>query len=359
MNSIYFDESGNTGADLLNTEQPVFVLSSVLINNLESIRICNKHLSTEAQELHFTNLKKYKKYHGGVIGLLKDDFFSTSNVKIFSIHKRYMIVAKYLDLLLEPMLHRDGIDFLDGGMNIAHSNLHFMYLPVLCGHEATNVFYRSFLNMFRDRTIKSINIFYNSIEKLKENCKEEEFISELEILSLSQADTKENLSQTYTSELDPIIPSFTTLCHLWNNQINDKFRIVHDESKPLKKDKESIKILMNNNITKVNIGYGAKKFELPLKVDSFEFGDSKKIKQLQIADIFAGSYFLWLRGKCNGKYKDNFWNKLNETFNKNSMMVGTIWPSNNVGIIKDRVKQPGDINPIDYIANLFADDRKQ
>ena len=100
MDTIYFDESGNTGADLLNNEQPIFVLSSVLLNNIDSERICNKYLSTEAQELHFTNLKKYKKHHDGVLGLLKDDFFNTSNVKVFSIHKKYMLVAKYLNLLL-------------------------------------------------------------------------------------------------------------------------------------------------------------------------------------------------------------------------------------------------------------------
>ena len=37
--NIYFDESGNTGQDLINLEQPVYVLTSVKFNDIESLEL--------------------------------------------------------------------------------------------------------------------------------------------------------------------------------------------------------------------------------------------------------------------------------------------------------------------------------
>ena len=359
MTTIYFDESGNTGSDLLNEDQPVFVLSSIVFDDSESSRICDKYLSTEAQELHFTSLKKYKKHHEGIIGLIRDKTFTAENTKIFFIHKRYMIVAKYLDLLVEPMLYRDGIDYLDGGMNIAHANLHFMVLPALCGKELAKAFYRSFVQMFRTRTADSVTRFYRSIERLIENCKDKDFVTELEILMLSQSDIMESLKEWPRNILDPIIPSFVSLCMCWNDELKEGYRILHDESKPLRRDKESLRILMNQEDTRIRIGYGMKTAELPLRASVFDFGDSSTVKQIQIADIFAGSYFLWLRGQCDAKYKDTLWNSINNGIRENNLVVDSISPTDKVGLFEDRKKMRGDVNANDYVTYLLMKNRRR
>lgn len=87
---IAFDESGNTGPDLLDKEQPVFVLASVKLtpkqaSDLKSI------IKTQASELKFTKLKKYHKYFSQIITLLNHDIISDETVSIAVFHKEYCI----------------------------------------------------------------------------------------------------------------------------------------------------------------------------------------------------------------------------------------------------------------------------
>jgi len=58
-NTISFDESGNTGQDLLNKDQGAFVLSSSNFSDSE-IEILSNIFDTE-NEIHFKKLKKSSK----------------------------------------------------------------------------------------------------------------------------------------------------------------------------------------------------------------------------------------------------------------------------------------------------------
>lgn len=66
---IYIDESGNTGQDLLNQDQRVFILSSNNFNDSELNEL--KAIFNECNELHFVKLKKSEKGRKAIIELLR------------------------------------------------------------------------------------------------------------------------------------------------------------------------------------------------------------------------------------------------------------------------------------------------
>ena len=59
METIYFDEAGNTGQDLLNKEQNAFVLASVHFNEKE-LRVFQEIFKSH-NEIHFKKLKEKRR----------------------------------------------------------------------------------------------------------------------------------------------------------------------------------------------------------------------------------------------------------------------------------------------------------
>ena len=99
---IYFDESGNTGQDMLNADQKVFVLASVnynieQLNQLKSI-FDNNH------EVHFKNLKnkvvQIQINEVGVKGKLIQNIKKILKKKYFN----YLKLEEVNNLLLEEII---------------------------------------------------------------------------------------------------------------------------------------------------------------------------------------------------------------------------------------------------------------
>ena len=359
MNTVYFDESGNTGPDLLNNDQPVFVLSSVCLAPELCASLLDPVTQATAGEVHFTKLKRQTAMRKRLIDLLSSDSVNDRTTKVYFVHKRFMVTCKYLDLLLEPMLHNDGIDYYDGGMNLSHANLHYMIMPVFCGADATEAFFKDFVAMFRQRTPEAVDRFYATLRATAAASRDKDFASELEILGLSLSHIHTALTQTPDNALNPAIPAFVALASEWNKQFGQSFAIVHDDSKPLSKERAGLEAFLTPWQAPKEIGYGYQRAPFPFNVTSLVFASSHDHKQIQLADIVAGSYGHWLRGQANPEYQDAFWEELNHSIRANNRVIGSITPSTFVGVYEDRKKRPGDVDTLDYLTQLLVRHKKQ
>lgn len=68
--NIYFDEAGNSGQNLLDSEQLIYVLVSHNYSIQEAESILSP-LKTDSNEIHFSIIKKYPKYHEPINEILK------------------------------------------------------------------------------------------------------------------------------------------------------------------------------------------------------------------------------------------------------------------------------------------------
>ena len=121
---IFFDESGNTGGNLLDPLQPVFTLSSSSISKQDALKALELTGSKSPTEAHFKTLRRRKSGQDGIIRLLESKYVNEENVKIYLVDKKYMLTAKIVDILIETWCSNRGIDLYINGQNLALSNVY-------------------------------------------------------------------------------------------------------------------------------------------------------------------------------------------------------------------------------------------
>jgi hypothetical protein len=352
---LAFDESGNTGTDLLNIKQPIFVLASCdftveeaesLLNQIKSVQVIN--------ELKFTKLKKSSRGKKRILEFLSDDRLTKDRAKVFYFHKRYLVVTKIVDLLVENLAHRDGIDLYKNGLNIAMSNLHYYSIPAFCGESLFDKLLDAFIKMFQEPTNTTISHFFHTVYTLFEQCSNPEYKQLIAPIMASSEIIIDVLQTNNKTVLDPAITAFFTLCSIWGEQYGETFKILHDQSKPLASERETLEMLMDKNGPYQKIGYDRRAFEFPLRSDCIELGDSKTDPRLQVADLISGSCYHWARGKADIQYQDEFWFQLDH-LDMTKLAIGSIWPSPAVTPEEMGTHTGGGNNAVEAITRYVAE----
>lgn len=123
---IYFDEAGNSGQNLLDSDQPIFVMASVNFTEDEAKKILAP-IETASNEFHFIKLKKYRKQQLQVIKALNNKLITSKCVKILYYDKRYSLIAHLVDQLIETSFYHIGLDLYKKGLNLTYTNSIYFY----------------------------------------------------------------------------------------------------------------------------------------------------------------------------------------------------------------------------------------
>jgi hypothetical protein len=350
---VVLDEAGNTGQDLTNRDQPVFVQSSVMLNNIDTEKLLNILVPEGNTEAHFKVLKRSSPGRKKILEAFESGLITIDNAKLSYIHKRFMVISKAVDLLIEPIMHEDGVDLYEQGGNIALSNMHYYCMPAFCGEKNTSIFYSFFVEMIREKTNKSYMDFYGHIQSMIKNCNNKDYRNYLMIFYITCNNIKYVLSTADIVSLDPAIPLFVQHCAEWGKRLNKRFDIIHDESKPIANKAQLLSYLMAEDEKDVIVGYDRRKWGLPLKATGINFADSKVVKQIQIADILAGAGAYWANGYIDlEKQKDKFWKALNR-ISIEKYVFNSVWPSTDMTAEELGTTEIGGINGADYVSELL------
>ena len=330
IQKVAFDESGNTGGDLLNIQQPVFALASICLSRSQAQAFLSPLRTAQTQEIKFSRLRRTHAGRTSIVELLSDHALQKHCPKISVVHKRYMVITKIVDLLVETLAYEGGLDMYKEGANIATSNLHFYCMPVYCGEGRTKAFLRRFVDMIRRRTPESIRKFYSCASLLYQNCQDKQYKSALSPILLSERVVDSVLAYNNKNSVDPAIPTFFQHCAWWGEELDGPFDTLHDESKPILQEKEFLQRFMSQSKNVATIGYDRRKFQFPLRARSIAFGKSSRDSRLQVADILAGSAAHWALGLLIEKDKRNpFWAQI-ESADIAQFIRGVLWPTTDV-----------------------------
>lgn len=292
IRQVAFDESGNTGADLTNRDQPVFALASTSLELAEATALLAPLKGAQASEVKFARIKRSASGRQRLIKVLASPALNAENVILTLVHKRFMAVAKMVDLLIEPQLHRAGLDAYKNGFNLSYANLLFLCLPVFLDEDTFDDLLRRFVALFRERTLDAKRKFYELVQEVVERGAGR-FADVVTPILASEALFDEILEHNDKLSLDPAIPGFFQHCALWGNRFGRRFQLVHDESKPIFQDKEALESLMSPMEEGRWIGYDRRTFIFPLKSEGIVFGRSQEDSRLQLADLVASAGAHW------------------------------------------------------------------
>ncbi|NQT79226.1 MAG: DUF3800 domain-containing protein [Candidatus Aminicenantes bacterium] len=349
---VFIDESGNTGQNLLDSTQPVYVLASVHFAYEEAKAICDVLSTGKEKEIHFKKLKRSRSGKQRIKEFIQSPLLTHDRVNLFIAHKPFMVTTKIVDLLVETLYHQRGIDLYKEGANIAMSNLYYYATPPLCGEERFAKFQASFLQMIRNKDTTSIRNFYASIKELKDFCRDTQYKVMIDILSQTRGIIDDVLPHVNVTTLDPAVPLLFFLCGVWGEKLGTSFNLVCDESKPIAHDKNLIECLMDAHITATRIGYDSRKITLPLKVNTINFVNSKDVIQVQIADMVASACAYWARSIVYHNEEDDLFLAIKDSKIPN-LIIYSIWPSH--AVTPEELGTIGEdgINPVNHIAKLL------
>ena len=352
MHEVAFDETGNTGADLLRSEQPVFALASVSLSRNEADEIISGIRAAQTREVKFKRLRKSESGRLRIVKVLSSPKLTVDNVIVTIVHKRFMAVAKIVDLLFETVFYRAGADLYKDGANIALSNLLFNSMPVVFGEDWTEMFLCRFVEMIRYRTLKSVQRFYGIVRILCAISKSREYVELLAPILASEQIVEHILANSDKNSLDPAISDFVRHCTVWGERFGEAFDIVHDASKPVFQEKSALESLMSRGEEEHLIGYDRRRFVFPLRAKGIQFGRSEDDPRLQVADLVAGACANWLASFISPGKHQEFCKEI-ETADVGRFLINAIWPTGDIYPQELGTEYTGGINAPDHIAEFL------
>lgn len=129
MTTIYIDESGYTGGDLYNADQPHFVVASSLIGDDEAADILRRAFPRyRGPEFKFSNIWRRRVHRDGLLAFAREIPAISDRLFLYGIDKRFSLIVKMFDYLVEPSFRAGGFDYYGGGyarryMNLVHRDI--------------------------------------------------------------------------------------------------------------------------------------------------------------------------------------------------------------------------------------------
>lgn len=294
MNKIYFDEAGNTGADLLNKDQNVFVLCSNNFTKEETNEFMK--LFTNEKELHFVKLKNSESGRKSIINFLNHPLISEDRIILYAADKEFVVIAQIVSQLIETFYHKNGMDLHRDNNNIVTTQLIYFLSKSSWDKSHFEILLNQFIKMFRVRDEASIKLFYNLTDEFYDKLDAEDKEIFFPIVG-SKMYIMEILNYADKFTLDVTFSCFLALCNSWYDKINQKFDVVVDNSKQLEHYLDFINTLQNLDIPKQKVGYGTRTITFPLQVNEIKLTNSEDEINIQLSDIIASSLAFMLNNK--------------------------------------------------------------
>jgi hypothetical protein len=323
--TVVFDEAGNSGPDLLNRDQPVFTLASTSLSPAAAESLVPDSIT----ELKFARLRRSRAGREVVLRVLTDPALNADSVRVIAIHKLFSLVAKMVDLLVEPVAAADGYDLYAHGEHLALSNLIYAALPVIIGEDEAQHLYEGFVGMLREPTRERRMAFVLELGEVAKGAP----ANVAQLLRLFAAGTvRGEFGDSDLSDLDPAPPCLMALAESWA-AAGEPFEILHDDRAELERWKPALALFWEPRAESTTfVLYDGRTITYPLPVAGLEVAASHADLRVQVADVIAGSLQMTLNalaGRCSDEV---FADRIKDETPLMDWVIGaSVWPTLDFG----------------------------
>ncbi len=290
MLTAYVDESGFTGGDLLNADQPFMALSALFIGEDDARALCAEHFaSVQAPELKHAALSRRPGYHPALLAVQRECLHKYGALS-YIVNKRYMCVLKLLDDCVEPAWFANGLDFYANGRHLGLASLLTVAAPAFWSNERFEKLLRLYQIAIRDKT----NIAIDTLCEYAQTLMKLELGKCLVPLAQKHPAVISEIRGEGSSDIAPSL-LFGLLSKL-EEYAAAEYELVHDPSPGMKAYHGMLQILRNSPPQSFHIS-SLCRISYPLKLSSVREADSKHSRGLQLADLLAGGIVASLRPK--------------------------------------------------------------
>lgn len=353
MTTIYLDESGYTGEDLLRSEQPIFVICTHSIDEATCGAIKARHFAgVQATELKHSRLAARPAQAKLLIAALEELAAGFQEQILVGISdKRYALCGKIVDLAIEKSMHEAGFDLYKRGGNIAMTNAMYACMGLDLVYQDRVL--RAFQRWVRERS-------YQRKFELNWVLREPHPISPVETFrkmifgALVHLDYWGVFEALPWGALDLSFSTAINLISMWRAKLGDEpIELMHDQSTNMAKQKQLWDILVSPTTPPAIVGHDSRTMRFPLGVAQTVFVDGRTNPALQIADIIAGACATLAGSRITGATSEYIAN-LRSLFSRTGFQGYQFLPSLDVTPEALGTEGAGGEDPLEYTGQLLA-----
>ena len=284
--TIYFDESGFTGHDLINPDQPTFTVASVDIEDAAARALLQASFPRhQAKEFKFTRVLRRPKNRGNLIRFAEHLAGIRDNIFVYICDKRFAAFAKTQDTLIEPVLHKRGLGFYSGGFGRRYVNT---FHHAVMRHSSTTGLYDAIVSWYIQFSRNPSENELQVLRTIERSCPEpvKPFVS---MLLMGAEFHCRSGSGSLTSDNDIHASCVLSSLYHWRTMTNREINIVHDDSSNFFRQLPLWNFITSSEVNPYTITYEeGRQVTFPLRVAQTRPGNSADSCSLQLCDMIAG-----------------------------------------------------------------------
>lgn len=291
ITTIYLDESGFTGEDLYNPDQRFFTIASTIVGEGEAREILARCFPRyQGDEYKFTNIWKRERSREGLRALAAEIPKFEDRAFVWIIDKRFCLLTKMVDYLVEPGAYEAGYDWYANGWGLRYLNTIHRDLITHGADELYDTLIRSWDAFARDPSSERLNALQEHLERGKSTSDAPlPSLFDLLLRGLQHfRDRNTNLAHFTDSNEIQVTSVFSSITW-WRQRRTEDFALVHDDSSAFLKQRDLWATMLRDDLLAppFPIANGTE-VELPLRVRSTTAVRSHDSHSVQLCDILAG-----------------------------------------------------------------------
>ncbi|MGE3993159.1 DUF3800 domain-containing protein [Pseudorhodoplanes sp.] len=289
LRTIYFDESGYTGYNLLDPAQPVFAISSALISDGEAEAILRESFPTyQGAEFKFSNIWRTNA-RSGLLTFAGNLESFTDTAFTYMINKRFGVLTKIVDFLIEPIVTNAGYDFYADGFCWKYCNYIYYGLTEFAPPELLDRLLTIYQEFSRNPTPQSLAVLQGRLRLMAQSLEEPVQIFLEQMADGAEAFAHFTSIETFKSSNELHTTSMVAIISHWRQRFPDDFAVVHDASSTFLRQRRMWENITNPDVPEqIHRGGDGSETPFPLRVVSTEAVDSKDHFAIQFCDVLAG-----------------------------------------------------------------------
>ena len=329
MDKIFIDESGYTGSNLLDENQPFQGASSLMIDEKMAESLIKKHFpKSQSIELKHQNLSRRKNNWNDLLRL-QEEILNNFMGFSYICNKKYFLLLLFLNSCVEPFFYNESeLDFYENGHNFVLASLLYYTAPNFWGDRNYNEFLHLFQKAMKYKSSESIQALCKKAKSLNGKKLSENLIP----LSMEYQPCIQEIQEQLTSTDIASIVLSSLISHI-EKHTNSKYEVIHDISRGLDKYNRLIKLYINNDDTVKFKMTEITSLSFPLKLSSVKQKESHLSYGLQLADILIGGIMEYCMALGGSVKKNDYNQSVIDLYNKNNILH--IIPNPNIEEIKN------------------------
>lgn len=330
IRTIFLDESGYTGINLLDDGQPLFVLASLALEPTEADELKEEYFgSIAANELKHSQLKRRPGQRVQVLRFLDHLTASPDLAKIWIADKRFAGWVKVVDFIVEPFLEARGINLYKDGANQATATVLHKALPAFTSTDFADRVLVLALKLIKfgkeDNRLALVKFLQSGRRNFPSRDARE--LLDMLILPLRQLPPSE-FEDMPVGAADFALAAAVQLMGCWQTHLRNPLRVVHDRTANMARQRPVWDALTSNDMPAfVQTTASGMTHTYPVGVVETVFAASEAHSGLQLADVLAGAI-----GSCTDTTSgdDNTKYALSVLDRLNSLRVHALMPPDDI-----------------------------